>query len=87
MKQDKNLLPYFPSGNIISVPVNQRVCKNCNNFKQNSHSNYKQEIVPPPTEKFISPKTDSKKLYHEVKKKKFVKILRNSQEKKPIRNT
>ena len=43
MKQDKNLLPYFPSGNIISVPVNQRVCKNCNNFKQNSHSNYKQE--------------------------------------------
>ena len=43
-------------------------------------------MVPPPTEKFISPKTDSKKLYHEVKKK-IVKILRNSQEKKPIRNT
>ena len=32
-------------------------------------------MVPPPTEKFISPKTDFKKLYHEVKKK----ICENSQ--------
>ena len=34
---------YFPSGNIILVPVNQGICKNWINFKQNSYSNYKQE--------------------------------------------
>ena len=31
-------MPYFTSGNI-----NQQICKHCINFKQNSHSSYKQE--------------------------------------------
>ena len=37
-------------------------------------------MVPLPTEKFISPKTDSKELHNKLKKK-YLKILRNSQEK------
>ena len=33
---------YFLSGNITSGPVNQQICNNRINFKENYHSNYKQ---------------------------------------------
>ena len=43
-KDIKKFVWYFPSGNVILVPVNQRICKNCINLKKkNSYSNDTQE--------------------------------------------
>ena len=33
-KDIKKFVWYFPSGNVILVPVNQRICKNCINLKK-----------------------------------------------------
>ena len=44
-------------------------------------------MVVLPTAKFISPKTDSKELDHKLKKRFLYKILRDSQEEKPMSNT
>ena len=68
-------MPYFTSGNI-----NQQICKHCVNFKQNSHSSYKQENHGAPYyKKNYFTKDSFQYAPSQIKQK----VFKNSQKKRP----
>ena len=78
-KRILKFVPYFPSGNVILVPVNHRICKSCINLKKTLiQTTHRKTIVQLTTEKILSQKIDFKKLDHKIKK-----IFQNYSEKTP----